>query len=157
MPAFRALCITALCITGFASPLLAPAALAEDVLELRAGLWRTRSTRTMEMPGMPAMPPRTEESTECLDGKAFDPKSLFAASEDCRVEDVVVESSVMTFRVTCPAPQGQMTGDARYEVDGDRGKAHVEMNFSASGVTGKMTMDMDSERVDDCDASAAGA
>ena len=56
----------------------------------------------------------------------------------------------MTFRMTCPAPDGQMTGSARYEFEGDTGTGHLEMHFRSDALEGKVVFDSKSERVGDC-------
>ncbi len=133
-----------------AALLLALPAVAGESLSIEPGLWRTRSTHTMEMPGMPPMPPRTQELTECVRDGRFEPKSLFADQPGCSVSDVSVSGNVMTFRVRCPSQQGTMAGEARYESLGDRGRSEVTMTFSGGGYQGRMRMTSESERVGDC-------
>lgn len=129
---------------------LALPAVAGETLSIEPGLWRTRSTHTMEMPGMPKMPPRSGEHTECIADGSFDPRSLFAGMPDCTVSDIAVAGSVMTFRVVCPSPQGRMSGEARYESHGDRGNSEVTMQFQGAGFSGRMHMTSEAERVGDC-------
>ncbi|MGI9589750.1 MAG: DUF3617 domain-containing protein [Myxococcota bacterium] len=132
--------------------LLLPAApgLAADSLPVKPGLWRTKSTQTMEVPGMGTMPPRIHEGEECLREGDFDPAKMMDPSSGCRVENVKVEGNVMSYEVTCPTPEGSVTGKARYESNGDQGKGHVDMAFDMGDAKGRMTMDMSSQRIGDC-------
>ena len=130
--------------------LLPTPGLGADALPVKPGLWRTKSTQTMEIPGMGAMPPRIHETEQCLREGDFDPAKMMDPSSGCRVENVTVEDKAMSYEMTCPTPEGTVTGKARYESDGDQGSGRVDMAFDMGGAKGRMTMDMRSQRIGDC-------
>ena len=99
---------------------------------------------------MPRMPARSRASRQCLSGESLDPSKLFDTEAGCRIDDRLVEKGVMTFRITCPAPEGQMTGSARYESDGDTGNGRLEMRFLSGELEGKVVITMKTKRIGDC-------
>jgi hypothetical protein len=128
----------------------AATACGQDSLDMKPGLWKTRTYNTVEVEGMPRMPARSRASQQCVTGEPIDPTQLFDAEQGCSVEDRAMADGVLTFRMTCPAEQGQMTGHARYEADGETGSGHLEMKFVAGGIVGKVVIDMKTKRVGDC-------
>jgi coenzyme F420-reducing hydrogenase gamma subunit len=62
----------------------------------------------------------------------------------------VVEIGVMTCRMICPAPEGPMTGSARYEADRDAGSGRLEPCFRSDELEGKLIIEMKTKRIGDC-------
>ena len=126
-------------------------AAAADSLSVKPGMWRTTTVQTMEMPGMPAMPPMERTTEACLEDGEFDPSEAFGDPEGgCRVENVSTSGNTMSFDMVCPSPQGVVRGRASYESDGDTGKGEFEITIDMGETQGKMRMEMRSERLGSC-------
>ena len=122
-----------------------------NTLAVKPGLWRTTTVQTMEMPGMPAMPPMERTTEACLEDGSFDPSEAFGDPESgCSVENVSVSGNAMSFDMVCPSPQGVVRGRASYEANGDKGQGEVEITIDMGGTKGRMHTKMRSERLGSC-------
>ncbi len=56
----------------------------------------------------------------------------------------------MTGRMICPAPEGPMTGSARYEANRHAGSGRLEPCFRSDELEGKLIIEMKTKRIGDC-------
>jgi hypothetical protein len=106
------------------SLLVATPAIADGV-RMDPGRWEFHNTAQMPM----GMQPRSTVTTECVTESEIDPKRFMQNSAGCSLTDMKADGSSMTWNVSCPGPEGAMTG---------RGELHS----SGAGMNGKMTMTM---------------
>jgi hypothetical protein len=105
--------------------LLAATMAAADGVRMEPGRWEFRSTAQMPM----GMQPRSMVTTECVTEAEIDPRRYMKHAAGCNLTDLEGNERSMTWNVSCPGPQGQMTG-------------HGELHSSGASVNGKMTMSM---------------
>ncbi len=95
---------------------------------MKLGLWEITTTVTMEMPGMPAQPPRSMKVRSCVTAESWT-KSFGKMQQtgDCTLSHQNMTAGHYSFDVSCPSMNA--TG-------------HSEMNFSDE-TTGHGTMRME--------------
>jgi hypothetical protein len=109
-----------------ACALVAPAYAAGPV---KPGKWET--TMEMDMPGMPMkMPPRT--FTHCITKEqAENPENAVPRSDrqqDCKISDLKVEGSTVSWKMTCEKSQATGAGSITYSADSYTG--HMDMKMA---------------------------
>ena len=95
---------------------------------VKPGKWER--TVEMDMPGMPMkMPPRT--STYCVTKEqAENPENAVPRSDrqqDCKLSDVKVDGSTVSWKMTCEKSQATGTGSITYSADSYTGKMDMKM------------------------------
>lgn len=117
-------------------------------LRYKPGMWKT--TTTMRVPMLPS--PQVRTSTECLRDDDYSAERLMRDQQGCRVEAPVVTATSMRWTATCAIGDGSATGRGEFAMsdDGERGRGTITIDMSSGGQQTTMTMDVESERVGDC-------
>lgn len=116
------------------------------------GLWEI--TVDMNMPGMPAMQPRTIR--QCMTQKDLkDPRSAMAGKpghaqqNQCKTVDYKQNGNTVTWKVECGGAHPMTgTGSATYNGDSYTGVNHLKMNEGGQAM--EMTMNYSGKRVGAC-------
>lgn len=127
--------------------LCAPLAIASEP----GNLMHTTSTVHVQMPGMPAMPPRSHTQTVCVAARHPDPRDMLRNSKQCQVTDYKRVGNTVSYHMQCTAPMA-MTGDGKFTLlanDGLHGTVHMTANFDGQHMQSDMTFD--ASKVGSCD------
>lgn len=97
---------------------------------------------TMQMPGMPAMPPRTMQHQVCMPAGKFDPHAMQRAvsrgtKHVCRVEHYAMHGNQISYDMMCKAPNA-VTSHAVVQLKGDggfTGTTHTVVNAAGHAMT----------------------
>jgi hypothetical protein len=113
------------------------------------GLWEI--TVNMNMPGMPAMQPRTIR--QCMTQKDIkDPRKALSNSShenQCKTLDYKQDGDTVTWKVECGGAHPMTgTGSATYKGDSYTGVNHLKMNEGGQAM--EMTMNYSGKRVGAC-------
>ena len=95
-------------LAAVAAALIAGMPSQATAMKVEPGKWQFKSSATM----VAGPPPKTNMSTECIDDGDVDPNKFMEGDDTCRISDVSSTASKLTWKMTCPSPQGTMTGDA---------------------------------------------
>lgn len=111
---------------------------------------------TMNMPGMPAIGPRTIERNVCMKAGKFDPDELRRATSknkdlQCHVENMARTGSTVSYDAICTG-QGSIKMHTVVHMQGDdafTGKSHATIDAGGHAMT--MDNDYTAKRIDSCD------
>ena len=125
---------------------LAGSASAEG-MKIEPGKWEFE--RTARTPMSPE--PKVETTTSCVAESEMTPQSFMKDARGCAVSDAETSSETMKWNVTCAAPHGKMTGQARFSSTGKSMKGQMEMTMKMGGQSMKFAQSWKGKRVGDCD------
>jgi len=114
---------------------------------MQEGLWEI--TSSMEMPGMPAMPPM--KHTQCLTRKDMVPQSQ-EKNQDCKITQTGQSGNTVTWSMKCSGEVGAMEGTGKVTYSGDTFQGAMTMSMPAPEQGGKMqmTQQMKGRRIGNC-------
>jgi hypothetical protein len=114
---------------------------------MQEGLWEI--TSSMEMPGMPSMPPM--KHTQCLTKKDLVPQSQEKA-QDCKITQTGTSGNTVTWSMKCSGEEGAMEGTGKVTYSGDTFQGTMTMTMQDPEQGGKMqlTQRMSGRRVGNC-------
>lgn len=127
--------------------LCAPLAIASEP----GNLMHTTSTMHMQMPGVPAMPPRTHTQTVCVAARHPDPRDMMHNGGQCHISNYKMVGNTVSYHVECGAPM-HMNGDGKFTLlanDGIHGSVHMTANIDGQHMQSDMTID--ATKVGSCD------
>ena len=116
-------------------------------LNMQPGLWET--TITMNMPGMPMVPPPTTQRT-CITREDLVPKDPQSA-QDCQRLDHNIEGNTVTWNAECEHAAGTTIGSGKITYTGNTYQGSMEMEMrNGQGKVMKMNQTLSGRRVGDC-------
>jgi hypothetical protein len=112
------------------------------------GEWQITS-RT-EMKGMPMeMPPQTVTFTNCVTSERPVPES--DKQKECKLTDVKIEGSTVTWAIACEGKEGKMKGAGKISYQGDSMTGEQTMDVAAGeGMNFTVVMHMTGKRLGPC-------
>ena len=131
---------------GLALILSIPPTLSAGEFLVPAGKWQSTVTTTNSF--MPT--PVTRTHTECRKETRFDPAEMMKEAQECELTDQNVNGNVLTFTIVCRTQEGDVTGNGRYELMGDRLEGRMDMKMNAGGQPMDMNMKFSGQRLGDC-------
>jgi hypothetical protein len=117
--------------------------------QINPGKWEI-TTRT-EMQGMP---PQSETHIQCLTDENVVPMSK-EASQECRVEDIVVKGNTVSWKIFCGGQGGQMEGTGQITYQGD--SMEGVMHMAITGANMEFINHITGRRIGECDAQTTGS
>ncbi len=118
-----------------------------DSIKVEPGKWEFRSEATM----MPGQPPKTNVTTECIEDGDVDPDKFMEGDETCRISDVTSSGSELKWKMTCPGPQGTLTGDAVLRSKGTTVSGSMNMRMEVGGQVMQINNSWQGRRIGACD------
>ncbi len=120
---------------------------AQADLNMQPGMWET--TITMNMPGMPMVPPPTTQRY-CITQEDLVPRDPKSA-KDCQRLDHKIEGNTVTWNAECKQDGRVTVGSGRITYAGDTYEGSMEMEMrNGPGGGMKMTQTMQGHRIGDC-------
>ncbi len=121
-------------------------AVADDVLEIKPGLWEFTTNMKSNMMGS-----KTSTDTECIKEKFLDPKEMLddMPKAQCKTTTEKIENGISVSSV-CNMDGAEQTMIGEFITHGSSIQADMTMKTSMQGMTMEMTMQMQGKRINDC-------
>jgi hypothetical protein len=123
-----------------------PAVALAEALRIEPGLWEF----TTSTPGAMGGPAGTTTSSECIRDGEMTPEKFTAALQGCKVLDPRTDATSMSWKLSCPAPQGTMTGAGSFTSTGTTVSGTMDMTMDMGGQEFSMRGTWKGVRKGDC-------
>lgn len=116
-------------------------------LKVEPGQWETEFSFTMPY----VAEPQTRTDSQCITDAEFDIEEMLNNEENpCEMTIVESSDSELRMEMTCPTPQGSMTGFWNVRSSGDSMQGEGGTTMSMAGQEFKTTMSMSARRTGPC-------
>ena len=122
-----------------------PAA-ATEAMAVETGQWEFTTTAASPMGGAP----KTTKDVTCIDEADMTPERFLGGMPGCTISDAQVSDSAMQWSMQCPAPGGQMTGNASFTSTGTTVDGSMTMTAQMGGASMEMSTTWKGKRLGDC-------
>jgi hypothetical protein len=128
--------------------LICSASVLAEGVPITPGKWEM--TMTVEMSMLPA--PQVKTSTECIEESELTPESFnMDENSPCDLADFEIDGKTVRWRLSCPTPSGNMTGNWEFTSDDDSVVGTGSMSADMGGMAMEVNMDWKGVRLGDCD------
>ncbi len=133
-------------ILGAAIALMATQATAGG-MKVEPGAWEFQSTSTTPM----AATPQSEITRECVKEDEISPEIFMEDASGCTLTDSKSNASMMKWKMTCPNPGGEMTGEAEFSSTGETIRGSMKMAMTINGQPMNFEMEWKGRRIGPCE------
>lgn len=121
-------------------------ALPAAALELTPGMWEvTMESQMSMMPGA-----RTTTVKQCMEKSEVTPDEFMQDAGNCSFSDVKDSKKTLSYKMSCPSPQGEMTGNASFASHGDTAEGEMHMSMQVNGRSISMENSWQGKRIGEC-------
>jgi len=116
-------------------------------MKVEPGKWEFRSTSVTPM----ATSPQLEVTTECIKDEEISPQNFMEDAQGCTLTDSEATDSTMKWKMSCPGPGGEMTGEGEVQSTGGAIRGSMKMAMAINGQSMDFKMEWEGKRIGPCD------